>query len=163
MVKKIIPMLLAIFILAFDQYTKYLIKENLYLGEVIPVIGGFFNIIYVKNSGVAFGIGATTYPIVKMIFFRFLPVIACFWLIYLIFAGKTKRWWGQIAYGLILGGAIGNLIDRFKEGAVVDFFDFYVSDYHFATFNIADSAISIAAVLLIFDYYLDSKKQKLDV
>ena len=105
----------------------------------------------------AFGFGGAFHDWIRYALFLALPVIACVWLSVLLVKSidgpKIMSW----AYALILGGAIGNLIDRFRLDFVVDFFDFYIGDYHFATFNVADSAITIAAGLIIIDFFLHKK------
>ena len=96
----------------------------------------------------------------RYLLFLALPVIACIWLSTLLvksLSGPKILTW---AYTLILGGAIGNLIDRFRLDYVVDFIDFYQGNSHFATFNIADSAITIAAGLLIIDFFISKKQER---
>jgi signal peptidase II len=106
--------------------------------------------------------GANSHFLFKKIFFIALPLVACLGLMYLIWKTKDKSFQLGLAYSLILSGAIGNLIDRIYYSYVVDFFDFYIKNAHFATFNIADAAISIAAFILILDFFQDLKlKDKL--
>ena len=153
------PLLIVTIIIA-DQLTKGAIQDNLSYGEVIPVIDGLLNIVYVKNSGAAFGMGANSATWVRVTFFLILPVIACIWLLWAIWKTREENFIQCLAYSLVLGGAIGNLIDRFSLGYVVDMIDFYYKSSHFAAFNIADSAITVAAFLLIYDFYLESKRNK---
>jgi signal peptidase II len=89
-----------------------------------------------------------------------LPVIACFWLLYLIWGSRNKNFFHCLAYSLIFSGAVGNLIDRFSMNYVVDFFDFFWGTHHFAAFNIADSSITIGAIVLIIDLLFLSKKNE---
>lgn len=147
-------------IIVADQYTKILVSNNFYLGESVKVIDGLLNFTYARNSGAAFSFGGDFHDGFRYLLFLALPVVACAWLSVLLvksFKGPRILSW---AYALILGGAIGNLIDRFRLDYVVDFIDFYQGDAHFATFNIADSAITIAAGLLIIDYFLHKKREK---
>lgn len=161
MKKNLILYLSVIFaIVIFDQYTKHLVSSNFYLGESVRVIDGLLNFTYATNSGAAFSFGGDFDNWLRYLLFLALPVVACVWLFTLLvksFKGPGILTW---AYALILGGAIGNLIDRFRLDYVVDFIDFYQGDAHFATFNIADSAISIAAGLLIIDYFINKKQEK---
>jgi signal peptidase II len=152
--KLIILIAIIIFV---DQVTKGLIQANYYLGESTKIIDGLFSITYVRNPGAAFGMGASATSWTRVIFLLGIPVIACFWLMGLIFINRNKSLILGTAYSLILAGAVGNLIDRFTLSYVVDFLDFYWRDSHFPAFNIADSAISIAAGLLIYDYLLSLK------
>ncbi len=147
-------------IIVLDQWSKYYVFKHFYLGESVPVIDGFFNLTYVRNSGAAFGFGGAFHNYIRYTLFLALPVIACFVLFYLLLKSLKGNAIMSWAYALILGGAIGNLIDRFRLDFVVDFFDFYIGKHHFATFNIADSAITIAAGLIILDYFLQKQEQQ---
>lgn len=145
-------------VVIFDQYTKYLVDSQFYLGESIKVIDGLLNFTYARNTGAAFSFGGDFHNGLRYLLFLALPVVACGWLLVLLvksFKGPAMLSW---AYALILGGAIGNLIDRFRLDYVVDFIDFYQGNAHFATFNIADMAISVAAGLLILDYLINRKQ-----
>ena len=103
--------------------------------------------------------GATAPDWVRAIFFLYLPVAACFYLLYLVWTTRNqKNWMPCWAYGLIFAGAVGNLIDRFMLSYVVDFLDFYIKTSHFPAFNVADSSISIAAGILILDLILENRK-----
>lgn len=152
---------LIIAVVVIDQWTKHIVHTSFFLGESIPVIEGFFNLTYVRNSGAAFGFGGAFSDELRYVLFLGLPVVACIWLLILLYKSvQTKTHLMSWAYALILGGAIGNLIDRFQLDYVVDFFDFYQGTYHFATFNVADAAISIAAGLLVIDFLIQSVKKK---
>ena len=153
-------LLLIIFIILLDQFSKAVVQSNMSSGQLINVINGFFNISYVKNTGVAFGVGAGSTSWVRAIFILGIPVFACFYIFYLLIGSLKGSLRISIAYSLILGGAVGNLIDRFSIGYVVDFFDFYYKESHFPSFNIADSCISIAAGMLIIDALLQIKMTK---
>ena len=146
-------------IIVIDQVSKVYVFNNFYLGESVVVIDGFFNFTYVQNSGAAFGFGGSFSNWIRYTLFLFVPVLACFWLVYALIKSvkgpKIMTW----AYTLILGGAVGNLIDRFRLDYVVDFFDFYYGKHHFATFNVADSAITLAAGLIILDYFINRKEE----
>lgn len=139
-------------IILIDQFTKGAVQANFYHGESITVIDGLFNLTYVRNPGAAFGMGANAHDSLRAIFFLALPVLACFWLIWLMWQTRHNNLLLCLAYSLIFAGAVGNLIDRFTLDYVVDFLDFHWYGKHFPAFNVADSAISIAAVLLIIDF-----------
>jgi signal peptidase II len=134
-----------------DQMTKALVQQKFFLGESVPVIPGLFHLTYVRNPGAAFGMLAYAPEYIRTPLFFALPVLACFWLAYLIWSNRNTNLIHCLAYSLIFAGAVGNLIDRFSMNYVVDFFDFFWGTHHFAAFNIADSAISIAAMILIID------------
>lgn len=149
-------------LIIIDQLTKGAIESNLYYGQSIPVIKDFFSITYVKNTGAAFGFGADGPLWFRQIFFLGLPVIFCFWIFYLLIKTLKGPFYVSLAYALIIAGAVGNLIDRFNLGYVVDFLMFYwkKEENHFPAFNVADSCISIAAGLLIIDFFVQLRAKK---
>lgn len=145
-----------------DQLSKGAIQSSLYYGQTIPVIDGFFSIAYVKNTGAAFGFGADGPSWFRHIFFLGLPVIFCGWIFWMLIKTLKGPFFMSLAYALIIAGAVGNLIDRFSLGYVVDFLMFYWKEEanHFPAFNVADSCITIAAGLLIIDFFLQLKAKK---
>ena len=138
-----------------DQVTKYLIRINLALYEHIVVIENFFNINHVLNPGGAFGFFADGSPALRKFIFLFLSSLVALFVLWLY--RRIARDFIVLSFGLalIFGGAIGNLIDRFRFGKVVDFLDFYVGTAHWPAFNVADSAISIGMVILIYHVVLN--------
>ena len=147
-------------IILVDQITKGIVQSKFFLGETVPVIEGFFNFTYVKNPGAAFGFLAGASLEIRQFMFLLLPVLACVWLVTLIWKTRHENFLLCLAYSLILAGAIGNLIDRFSMGYVVDFLDFYYGSNHFPAFNFADSSITIAAFLLIIDFINEIKNKR---
>jgi len=138
-----------------DQITKFLITQYLALYDHIPVIEGFFNISHVLNPGGAFGFFATQSVMIRRFVFLFLSSIVALFILWLY--RKVSQSHVFLSYGLalIFGGAVGNLIDRFRFGKVVDFLDFYIGTAHWPAFNIADSAISIGMAILIYHVVLN--------
>ena len=137
--------------LAFDRWTKALIQKRFGLNESIPVIDGFFNITYVRNTGVAFGIfDPLSLPAKSVLLSVFTAFAAVVVIVYSVRSSVRNRLL-QIALALILGGALGNLYDRIAYGYVVDFLEFYARSYHWPSFNVADSAISIGVALLALE------------
>ena len=133
-----------------DQVTKKIIMASLALHEHIVVIDGFFNITHVLNPGGAFGFFATQSEMVrKLVFLVLSSGVALFILWFYRRVAKTHVFlsWGL---ALIFGGAVGNLIDRFRYGHVVDFLDFYIGAAHWPAFNVADSAISVGMAILLY-------------
>lgn len=147
-------------LILIDQFSKVLIEQYYLLGESTPIIDGFFSLTYVRNTGAAFGFGAGAHDSIRKFLFLLIPVIVCFYLVYLIWVTRKGALLLSLAYSLILAGAIGNLIDRFWLGYVVDFFHFYFRDYHYPAFNVADSCITIGAAFLIFDFFMEIKRKK---
>lgn len=133
-----------------DQITKYMVTLNLALHENIRVIDGFFNLTHILNPGGAFGLFASGSPGLRKFIFLFLSTLVAFFVLW--FYKKCARDFVFLSYGLalIFGGAIGNLIDRYRYGKVVDFLDFYLGSTHWPAFNVADSAISIGMGILIY-------------
>lgn len=146
-----------------DQLSKGAVQSSFAFGETLPVIDGFFSFAYVKNTGAAFGFMADGPLWFRQTFFLALPVLFSGWIFYLLIKTLKEAFYVSLAYALILAGATGNLIDRFSLGYVVDFLLFYWKDEsnHFPAFNVADSCISIAAVLLIFDFLVQFKHKRL--
>jgi len=153
----------AIVLILADQVTKAATVDSIPYGDSIKVIDGFFNLAHVRNTGAAFGMGQGSSEIVRQLFFLFLPVAFCLWILVLFYKTAKGPMHNSIAYALIIAGATGNLIDRFRLGYVVDMFMFYwkKEENHFHVFNVADSCVTIAAFLLIYDFYLQHKAKKL--
>lgn len=147
-------------IILVDQFTKGIIESNFYHGESRPVIDGFFSFTYIRNPGAAFGFLAEAPASIRRPLFLFFPVLICLWLVVLIWQVRYKSLFLGLAYSLILGGAIGNLIDRFSLFYVVDFLDFYWGNWHYPAFNVADSCITVGAFILIIDFILEKRRQK---
>lgn len=156
--------MLSIFILFFvivlDQFTKILTVNNFALYESLEIIPGFFNLTYLTNKGAAFGFLAGVEAAWRHYFFLILASIALVLLVVAWFRlRKEHRFYGP-ALALIAGGAIGNVIDRVRLGAVVDFLDFYVAGYHWPAFNVADSAIFVGVFLFLLSNYLEERQKK---
>ena len=139
-------------VIFLDQLTKYLIVQRFHLGETIPVISGYFNLTYIRNTGAAFGLLAQTEPQFRVPFFLIVPVVALLAIAYIFKKIPAVDLKLSSALSLVIGGAIGNLIDRLQMGYVVDFLDFHWNyAYHFPAFNIADSAICVGVGILMLD------------
>lgn len=146
-------------VLLADQLHKYIMLHVVRITVTGPIeVTPFFNLVMVWNPGVSFGLFNDGAEETKWMLIGVATVIVVILL----------RWlWQQppkfvaMAIGLIIGGAIGNVVDRFIYGAVADFFDFHISGYHWPAFNIADSAIFIGVVLLIIDaFFLEPRRTK---
>ncbi len=141
---------LSLVIIVLDLWTKYLATSYLEYAQPVPVLP-FFNLTLLHNTGAAFSFlaGASGW---QRWFFAILAVVVSGVLIRWLMTLRDDRWLA-IAIALILGGALGNLYDRLTLGYVVDFLHFYWQDYHFPAFNIADSAITVGAALMILDLF----------
>jgi signal peptidase II len=139
---------LGLLVLGLDQLTKLLALARLTPGHSVPVVDGFFALTLVLNPGLAFGFLSATPPgwrwLVALLSLTALGVLLGLSARLL----PTGGWPAAVALGFIFGGATGNLIDRYRFGAVVDFIDLYWRSYHWPAFNLADSAISVGVGLL---------------
>jgi signal peptidase II len=135
-------------VVVMDQVTKAIVIYTFSLHESLVVIPGFFSLVHIRNTGGAFGLLAGDATGMRSLFFLAISVLAL--IVILIFYSRITpdRPWIRVAFAMIFGGALGNLIDRFRFGEVVDFLDFYIGNTHWPAFNIADSAISVGAVTL---------------
>ena len=144
-------------IIVLDQLSKWLTVINLDFGETFPVIEGVFHFTYVKNTGMAFGM-LKDHRWVFMVF----STISIIVLIVYLFRFRPENRWMQVSLALIIGGGLGNMIDRILLGYVVDFLDFTL--INFAVFNVADSFVCIGAgimiVCLIIDLIREIKLEK---
>ncbi len=145
-------LLLCMAVTVLDQFTKYLVRMHFALGESRPVIPGFFDLTYVRNTGAAFGILSERGPWLVVLSVVMLGVIVVFRRAFL-----TDGMISRLAMALMISGILGNLIDRLKLSYVVDFLDFHWQTHHFPAFNLADSAICTGVGLYILSQFLASK------
>ncbi len=146
-------------IVILDQITKALVMHTMSVHESIPIIAGFFNLTYIRNPGAAFGMFATTNSAFRLIFFVGTSIFALGLLGTIFYRMHPADVWGQLSVSGIVGGAIGNLLDRLRYGEVVDFLDFYLGGYHWPAFNVADSAISVGVVSLLILFAMETKRE----
>lgn len=157
-VKKAWPWLwLSVLVVLIDQSTKYLVTHHLQYGLLIKVLP-FFNFTLNYNPGAAFSFLGTQTGWQVYLFSAISLIVA---IILIIWVGRIKRSDRLMAVGvsLIIGGALGNFIDRVRLTYVIDFLDFHIKNWHYATFNVADSAICIGAFLLILRMFLSPKSK----
>lgn len=147
-------------IIALDQITKSAILSRFVLHESYPVITGLFNLVYVLNPGAAFGFLADASETFRSIFFIGITLVVLLMIAYYIIKVESESTVSVAALTLIFAGAVGNLIDRIRFGAVVDFLDFYIHTWHWPAFNVADSSITIGAVLMIWGIIADRSKKE---
>jgi len=141
------------FILVFDQITKYLIRANFNLYEQVDIIQGFLKIVYIRNSGVVWGLFSNNKSHLTAIIISILSVAALLTVLYIFLKTSPSCRLELISLSFITGGALGNIMDRFFLGYVVDFIDVYIKSYHWPTFNVADSFISMGIVLLLISVF----------
>ncbi|MFA5321253.1 MAG: signal peptidase II [Smithella sp.] len=146
-------------IVMLDQITKAVIVKRFLLHESRPVIDGFLNIVYVMNPGAAFGFLANMSETFRYCFFTGITTTVVLLIIYYIVKSKSQNMLYITSMTLIFAGAVGNLIDRLRFGAVVDFLDVYIGTAHWPAFNVADSSITVGAVLMIWEMIAQHKKE----
>lgn len=148
---------LAVLIALADQASKWWVLNNILLKKNIHVVNGFLNIKLSWNKGVTFGLfndfGENSAYI-------FVGIAAVILLLLLNWLRRADTLYAGLGLGLVMGGAIGNVIDRVRYGAVVDFLDFHLFGYHWYTFNLADSAIVIGVFLLMLEQLALGKKKR---
>lgn len=144
------PLVTSVLAVIADQITKHLARSYLVPHESIPIIGKFFRLTYVENSGIAFGInfegGSLVFTITS--FVATLLVIGYAWRF------RHREMSLRLALALIAGGAVGNVIDRLLFGKVVDFLDFSVAGFHWPTFNVADSCVTVGVFLFLYHSFV---------
>lgn len=146
-----------------DQLSKYAVQHMLTLHNPIEVIPGFFSITYIFNPGAAFGLFGNISETLRMIMLIGISLIAFAILFYMYIKIREKENIVLIPIALIIGGAVGNLIDRVRFRMVVDFLDFHVGRFHWPAFNIADSAITIGTIILVAVILFTEKRHILNV
>jgi len=142
-----------------DQVSKLLVLENLPIGEAVAILPGYFELLHVRNTGAAFGILQGLPDPFRTIFFLAITVAACIAIVMIFRASDDDSAFLKVALCLILAGALGNLTDRLVHREVVDFINVHIQQYHWPTFNIADTYISLG-MLGLLGYMLKSPKPK---
>ncbi len=138
---------LILVILVLDINSKYLIMKHYSLGESISIVS-FVNFTYVHNSGAAFGFFANKDGWQRW-FLCIISVVISVSLLVIMYNLKHQERLFNMGYAMIIGGALGNLFDRIMYGVVIDFIDFYIGNWHYPNFNVADSSICIGTILII--------------
>ena len=150
--------IIALAIALLDQISKFYVQGTLRLGQVVPVIPSFFNLTHVLNPGAAFGFLSGAPAAIRHPLFTAISIFAVLFIMYYRARHRQMRLLPSVALACILGGAVGNLIDRLRLGVVVDFLDFYYGTYHWPAFNVADSAITIGVALMVLEILADRER-----
>lgn len=135
-------------VLILDRITKVWIQQSLPVGGVLPVIPGCFNLVRVENRGFAFGLFSESSHALQQLLLSAVAIAVLGAVALALWSSAREERWHRWALALLLGGAAGNLWDRLQYGAVTDFLDFYIRDWHWPAFNVADSAITVGALAL---------------
>ncbi len=151
-------LLVVLLVVALDMVTKAWVTQNIALYRSVPVLGEFFRLTYTHNRGAAFGINVGEH---SRVFFLVLSLVALGVLGLIYRATPAADRLRLFAISLVAGGAIGNIIDRVRyEQGVVDFLDVGLGSRRWPVFNIADSAVSIGAILLLISFYLEGRRER---
>ncbi len=143
-------LVLAAGVLCLDQVSKAVVSATLKMHEIRPIIHGLLNLTRVHNTGAAFGLLAGQPSPLRTLFFLVISLLAMGMVIWMLFRLPPGQKVELVALSLIFGGALGNVIDRARLGEVIDFIDVYYSGYHWPAFNVADSAITVGVILLLY-------------
>ncbi|NWF92886.1 MAG: signal peptidase II [Syntrophaceae bacterium] len=152
-------LIVCVWIILVDQWTKHVVQQRLVLYQKVEVIRGFFNLVHVRNTGGAFGILGGEGGALTSWLFVAVSFIAIGAVLFLFLRLKEDERTLSLSLSLVLSGAVGNLLDRLRYGEVVDFLDFHLSSYHWPAFNIADSAISLGIGLMAFVILFRDRKR----
>jgi len=133
-----------------DRVTKILVVKELH--HPVDLIPGFLTLRFAENRGAAFSLFAGSSETVRKLFLLVIPVAVVLAVFYYAFTRRELSLKLSVALGLIAGGALGNLYDRFLRGSVTDFIDFHLGSYHYPTFNVADVGVFLGTVLLVFSF-----------
>lgn len=156
MTRRLLPFLLSAALFVVDRLSKVWIDRNIGAFDTWAIIPGFFNIIHAENRGMAFSLMADWTSAWRGLFLIGVSSAVLIFVVVMLWQAKTLL--QRSALTLVLGGAAGNLYDRVVRGSVTDFLDVYVGDYHWPTFNVADSAITVGALLLVSELLLSRGK-----
>jgi signal peptidase II len=158
---RIVPAAVAASVVLADRLSKLYIKHTLTMYDSIPVVPGLFRIVHSENPGAAFGMLAEGNPILRACVLIGVSSIVLLFVASALWSRATSFTSPATRFGLslILGGAVGNLYDRVAHGTVTDFLEIYSGAWSFPAFNVADSAITVGAIFLLFDLLWPRRKQ----
>lgn len=164
MISRYLPFLIAAAIFLLDRITKLAVRSRVTFWDNIPVINGFFSIVHSENRGAAFGMFSDSTSFLRPLLLIALSLGVMGFITVLLLkpgqGGLGSSWYLRAGLACVLGGAFGNVYDRLMRGAVTDFLEFYFGNYTFPAFNVADSAITVGACLLLIDMWRGHLKQE---
>lgn len=155
----LLPCLVAAAVFILDQASKIMVMDNIPPDRTIVIIPGFFDLVNVRNRGAAFGF-LNRQDIEWQFWLFLLATIIAIWAIFVLLKGARDKPWLCVGLGLILGGSLGNMLDRLRYRAVLDFLDFYWRDWHWPAFNVADMGICVGAFLACLAVLKDPKRKE---
>ena len=160
--KHVLTLTLILINLGCDQFSKELVRHNIENNAYIPLVKDNLILTNVENTGAALGFGTNFSPFIKIILLNFLPLLVLLVLIYRIFKKSNLDKWVLVAFAFLIGGGLGNLIDRFLYGSVTDFFHLRIGFLKTGIFNMADVSVTIGAICLLIAMLNTKKESKLN-
>jgi signal peptidase II len=157
--RRLVYFSLSLAVVALDQVTKAIVAARIPLHETIPVIRGFFDLTHVRNAGAAFGLFASFSSPARSTLLTLVSAAVFLGVLAWSLTSSATLTRLQLALALVLGGAVGNLVDRVRFQSVTDFLRFYVDRWEWPSFNVADSAISVGVVLLAWDIWRPPQRE----
>ncbi len=166
MPRRLVAYAVAFLVFGLDRAAKALVAAHMTAADVYTVIPGFFHIVYAENRGMAFSLLAEGGGEWKAFFLIGLTALIMAFVATVLWqtphTGVAAGWRARLGLSFVLGGGMGNLYDRIRGGAVVDFLDFQLGGYHWPAFNVADSMITVGVALVLLDVWLDRRKARAD-
>lgn len=150
MIKKIAIVVLILLNIGCDQLSKTVVRQKISPQEYIQVVNDHFILTNVENTGAMLGFGSNLPPILKIIFLQVLPVLVLLVLLFRILQKSNMNKWLVVAFAFVIGGGIGNLIDRIAYGSVTDFFHIQFGFFKTGIFNMADVSVTMGVLLILF-------------
>lgn len=160
MLKKTAIVLLVLLNVGCDQISKNVVRKNIKNHDRIELIGSNFILLKVENKGAMLGFGASLPPVLKIILLQVLPVLVLLVLLFRIISNTNMNIWLVAAFACVIGGGMGNLIDRIAYGQVTDFFHINIGYFKTGIFNMADVSVTLGVLLILF---LNIKNRKLEI
>jgi signal peptidase II len=163
--QRYLPFAAAVFVFALDRITKGVIRSHLSPWEAVNVIPRLFNIVHTENPGIAFGLLADLADPWRSVLLIGLAILVLAIISGILLRAGAQNMLLRMGLALVMGGAVGNLFDRIVHGTVTDFVEVHMGEHYFPAFNVADSAITIGACLLLLDmwYSRERKSQTAEV
>ncbi len=160
---RFLPFMIAAAVVLLDRFTKVYIRNHFNSFDALELIPGWFRLIHTENPGAAFGMLAEGNPILRSIVLVGISGAVLVFVISTLLkqSSAVSGWAMRVGLGFILGGAVGNLYDRIAIGTVTDFLEVYRGDWSFPAFNVADSAITVGAALLLIDLFWSSQRKEM--
>lgn len=158
--KKIAIIVLVLLNIGCDQLSKNAVRKNISAHDRVELIGDNFIMVKVENTGAMLGFGSNLSPLLKIIFLQAIPVIVLLVLLFRILIKTNMNTWLVFAFACVIGGGIGNLIDRIAYGEVTDFFHINIGYFKTGIFNMADVSVTLGVLLILF---LSIRNRKLEM